>query len=490
MNGQIREIPGYYYDKLKKKYFKVQTSSAAPASSAYSSLDIKRRKLEDERSEALALGIARQKGLIQRSSGLRNSPLSELLAGENVHSHRDVAQTFVAGLAEQGCFHDSDSMPCSCSPLFDIEPRPDIDSSRVDIRIVGDSYFTVCANLNDATHIYGDAMSNRRRGLKVEDIFWSHEYFGDPGESTSLSINKAHRVAARTWLADTSHAGISIISMASSRVESYANVGVVLGPGISQGHEVSVYSSTAAPPESNILFAFGTSHGIMTVDKRDYDAHFISPKPVLHETYPTDIFALEFLSESPSILLSGGRRGILNITDLRLPKFGSNADTIRHPSSITHIRQLDFHRILVSGLNSSLCQYDLRFRKLDTPPTPTPPRKKPRPIQNPNPTKSILEYPEFHNTASIQHGLDIDSETGALAVGQEHDSVHPPVQIFSLHGGHTLRSPRVEKFDMISRDQVVKCVQWVEDVENRAKSLYIGSNGIWRYAWTGDDDFD
>lgn len=68
--------------------------------------------------------------------------------------------------------------------------------------------------------------------------------------------------------------------------------------------------------------------------------------------------------------------------------------------------------------------------------------------------------------------------------------MHPPVQIFSLHGGHTLRSPRVEKFDMISRDQVVKCVQWVEDVENRAKSLYIGSNGIWRYAWTGDDDFD
>lgn len=64
-------------------------------------------------------------------------------------------------------------------------------------------------------------MSNRRRGLKVEDIFWSHEYFGDPGESTSLSINKAHRIAARTWLADTSHAGISIISMASSRVESY-----------------------------------------------------------------------------------------------------------------------------------------------------------------------------------------------------------------------------------------------------------------------------
>lgn len=269
------------------------------------------------------------------------------------------------------------------------------------------------------------------------------------------------------------------------------DVATVLGPGVQQALEVCVYSSTAAPPESNILFAFGTSHGIMTVDKRDYDAHFISPKPTPQTTYPTDVFALEFLSDNPSILLSGGRRGILNITDLRVPKFGLDADTIRHPSSITHIKQLDAHRILVSGLNSSLCQYDLRFRKIDTPTTPVPrTNKKHRSRHNPSPTRSILEYPAFHNTASIQHGLDIDFDTGVVAVGQEHDSVHPAVQLFSLHGGHVLKSPRVEKFGLVAEAQVVKCVQWARDVENRAKSLYIGANGIFRYAWTGDDDFD
>jgi hypothetical protein len=122
-------------DKVKKKYYKIQASSAAPATSAYSSHDIKRRKLEDERSEALALRMARQKGRIQRSGALQSSPLSGLLAGEKVNSPLDAANTFVGGLVEQGSFHDPDSMPGHCSPLFDVEPRPDINSSRVDLRI-------------------------------------------------------------------------------------------------------------------------------------------------------------------------------------------------------------------------------------------------------------------------------------------------------------------------------------------------------------------
>ena len=90
--------------------------------------------------------------------------------------------------------------------------------------------------------------------------------------------------------------------------------------------------------------------------------NWISPQPVSGENHPKDIFSLEFLDDNPSILLSGGRPGILNITDLRVPVFGRNADIITHPSSITHIKQLDAHHILVAGLNSSLRQYDLRFR--------------------------------------------------------------------------------------------------------------------------------
>lgn len=227
----------------------------------------------------------------------------------------------------------------------------------------------------------------------------------------------------------------------------------------------------------------------MTIDSQTNDAHFITPRldNTQPQNTPVDVFALEFFSNNPSILLSGERKGILHVIDLRVPPFGSDADTILHPSCITHIKQLDSHRILVSGLYSSLCQYDLRYRKTDTS-GPDYPRKKSPFGYNANHTRSILDYPDFHNSATIYHGLDVDLETGVVAVAQEHDSVHRPVQIFSLHGGHKLRSPRLEAFTLIYPDQVMRCVKWVEDVKDRAKSLYIGCNGIFRYGWTGDDD--
>src|SRR5215469_7197564 len=176
-----------------------------------------------------------------------------------------------------------------------------------------------------------------------------------------------------------------------------------MGPGVTRGMDIDIYTSATAPSNSPFLFAFGTSHGFFTVSKRDADTSWISPAPNPNTNDPKDIFALSFLSDNPFILLSGTRRGILNITDLRIPKFGADSDIINHPSSITHIKQLDIHRILVSGLNSTLCQYDLRFRKMDTPtPSPAPiwhARKKYKSDRNPKPTCPILTYPDYHNNA-------------------------------------------------------------------------------------------
>lgn len=77
----------------------------------------------------------------------------------------------------------------------------------------------MCLKVQDTTYRYDDVNYNRRCGLEVEDIFWSRVGFGDPGEATSLSVNRESRIAARTWLADSSHTGISIIPMADSRTE-------------------------------------------------------------------------------------------------------------------------------------------------------------------------------------------------------------------------------------------------------------------------------
>lgn len=162
----------------------------------------------------------------------------------------------------------------------------------------------------------------------------------------------------------------------------------------------------------------------MAIETQNADARFLSRK-LFPPEHCRDVFAIEFLSEVPSVLMSGGRSGILNVTDLRVPDFGSQADVIKHQSSITHIKQLDTHRIIVAGLESTLCQYDLRFRK------------------GPKRTQSVLQYPDYQNTASVRIGFDVDVESGIVAAAQEHDISHPPIQLFSLHGGHLLQSEYV-----------------------------------------------
>lgn len=220
--------------------------------------------------------------------------------------------------------------------------------------------------------------------------------------------------------------------------------------------------------------------------------NWISPQPVPGENHPKDIFSLEFLHDNPDILLSGGRPGILNITDLRVPVFGRNADIITHPSSITHIKQLDAHRVLVAGLNSSLCQYDLRFRKEETQSTPWPQiHQKHISRRNRLPTRYSLAYPDYYNEATIQLGFDVDVESGIVAAAQEEDEHHYPVQLFSLHGGHKLVSPFVSKGSYVGDVMNVKCLRFASDIEGRMKSLYVGQPpDIQRFAWAEIEEAD
>jgi hypothetical protein len=241
------------------------------------------------------------------------------------------------------------------------------------------------------------------------------------------------------------------------------------------------------------LFAFGSSHGILTVDK-NVDLSWLTPRrrdsiDGLHNSYQTDIFAIEFLSDNHSILLSGGRKGLLNIVDLRLPNFGTHADVISHPSSITHIKQLDAHRIIVAGLNSTLCQYDLRFRK-DTVQSDSPAeqRQHQKSRRNLKATRSILQYPDFWNNARIGLGFDINFEAGIVAAAQEQDEFHPSVQLFSLHGGHKLRSPGVSKTSPpFEEPQYAKCLQFVGCIEQGIKGLWVGEGrDIRRFSWADE----
>lgn len=151
MDGQIRDIPGYYYGKLgrnghvlvqpantvhidkeKRKYFKIETKS--PAGSAYSSQDVKRRKTVDDDKEKRAKQAIREQGRICRSKILEASLAGQILSRELGQCHGlDAAQLLSGGLVPQG------RLPAflgpNCNPLFTLFPRTDLGPSMVDIRL-------------------------------------------------------------------------------------------------------------------------------------------------------------------------------------------------------------------------------------------------------------------------------------------------------------------------------------------------------------------
>ena len=254
-----------------------------------------------------------------------------------------------------------------------------------------------------------------------------------------------------------------------------------------------MFSSTPGNESSTLLFAFGSSDGILTIDKTRLDLHWTIRNII------SDVWALQFLSDKNDVLLSGGRGGNLWLNDFKEPSsHGSMSKLISHPSAITHIRQLDPHRILVAGLENSLCQYDMRYLKLvEATSAKTAHRSPPgyrthRHDQKATKThtRSVLQYPDYYNTATRDLGLDIDLEMGVVAAAQEANYLQPPVRLFSLWDGDTLRSPALESRYGTSNNapgEHSRCLKFSRDVDNRMKSLYVSRGGsIQRFAWADE----
>jgi hypothetical protein len=119
----------YSADKDKGKYFKIQAN--APARSAYSAQDVKRRRLKDERDQAITEDKARQKGRIRRAT---LDPLTDgVLAREYGNGGGlDGPAVFAKGLVSQGYCLEQYGPPFSL--VFAVHQRPDLGPSMIDLR--------------------------------------------------------------------------------------------------------------------------------------------------------------------------------------------------------------------------------------------------------------------------------------------------------------------------------------------------------------------
>ena len=209
-----------------------------------------------------------------------------------------------------------------------------------------------------------------------------------------------------------------------------------------------VHSSTPAPPSSDLVCVLGSNNGLVQVHSNETlsaIAPKVAPKGM---KLPQEIFAQDFQEGSHNVLLAGGRQPRLWITDLRAPE--PQWSFSKHASSITHIKSVNPHQVLVSGLQSSMALYDTRFLS-----------------RNPRGTKPLLYFPEHHNEAHIHLGWDVAPELNVVAAAQDNGTV----RLFSLRSGRRLRCSTVES---VHASAPIKALMFQGMPRERLPSLFVG----------------
>jgi hypothetical protein len=244
----------------------------------------------------------------------------------------------------------------------------------------------------------------------------------------------------------------------------------------------TLWSATHGAPGSPFVFAIASEDGVITIDQQASLCAWMHP-PVRKSGHRTAIYSVGCLSQYPSVILGGARNGKILFFDVRrkAADYQSGNKGITHPSSVYQIKQLNDNIIVVAGLESTLCNYDIRFIQQR-------PRDKVWPIRDWARThlevsNPVLIYPEHSNTNYTDLGFDIDPEAGIVAAVQENEFY--TVNIFSSKTGQVLRSlnPALlgPAFDLTRAGSL----RFVHDQDSRhMKSLWVakGTEMI-RYAW-------
>ncbi|RGP59729.1 myocyte-specific enhancer factor 2d [Fusarium longipes] len=421
-----REIPGYYFDHDKKKYFKIEKTQTAPSSAAWSSDAVKRRKVEENIQKSAQHRAHLIRNHIKRHFITKDVVASALLAREASLSYaaergrgklEDVdlgAAAWADGLVAKGNVPFAPSfarqrhpnMPCFHVSGEDKKTGLGVAYATLDEESLVGSYIPTDKNDSCGLYLFSPLLSD------PEDVTRPQWLLGE--------TNHYQRLSVRHGLHD----------------------------------EWIVHSSTPAPPSSDLICVIGSNNGLMQVHSNETlsaTAPGVAPKDM---KLPQEIFTQDFQEGNHNVLLAGGRQPRLWVTDLRAPE--PQWLFAKHTSSITHLKSVNPHQVIVSGLQSSMALYDVRFLS-----------------QNPHATKPLLHFPGHHNEAHIHIGWDVCPELNVVAAAQDNGTV----KLFSLRSGRQLRCSAVKA---IRASTPIKALMFQRMPRERIASLFIGEGPLLR----------
>ncbi|KAK8094480.1 hypothetical protein PG997_001165 [Apiospora hydei] len=456
----MREIPGYFYDEEKKRYFKVESSRTAPTTSSWSSDNVKKRRLESQEAAAVLRRLSLDKGRLKRSRLMNDALTGGVYAREYGLVRRDVQEAgYAKGIVEKGMI-----------PLADARWRSSTNVRQLcvigaDTKTgLGVAYATLDELLLFSTYIPRDRNGRVHRQLLANYNTPRGNPYSELAVS-QLSDIKFHKPSTTV-----------LVSSRTGELESpFTNVRI---PGHNRkitDYQINVIAP--GPAASSTVCAIGSNRGILQWDA-ERDPKWLAPSShatAYAEIY-RDIFALEFLNEHPSILLAGGRPGHLSIKDVRDRNDDTRDVSKRLGSPITHIKSLNEHHILVSGLKNSMDVYDVRMLRNTNSSSSSTSRRSNNNNARENrhhPTLAhvlpVIQFPEYRNGPHIQIGLDVDKDNGIVAAAHDDGKV----TVYSTKTGHRLKSPDIDQIR--SHRGVIQSLQFETMPRDNHPTLFVGN---------------
>lgn len=451
------EIPGYYYDEVKKKYFKMEGAQTAPASAAWSSEAVRKRKATAAAGEAARQRAALLSRHIQRHRLGRDAVAAGLLARQTDRADDgDVgAAAWAGGVADKGRIPFVSSfargrfanMACLYVGSDDGKTGLGVAYATLDEETLVGSYVATDANdrvvLDNGPSLHMEMICCPQMS-SIKYHWPSHKMLltsRAPDHSCSLYFFSPPLSALDDgrplWLlGETNH---------------YQRLSI--------RHRLRdewlVHQSTPAPPSSDLLCVIGTNAGVLRVRSNETMAWVAPQSPPKGDDVPLDVLDQDFQQGNHNVLVAGGRQPRLWLTDMRAPD--ARWTHLAHASSLAHVRSVNQHQVLVAGARSAMALYDLRFLSGSGSGS-----------GSGNGAAPLVAFPAYRNEAYLHAGWDVCPALNVVAAAHDDGAV----ALFSLRSGRRLRpGPALAA---LRTDTPVRALQFAQMPRERLPSLFVG----------------
>ncbi|KAI4212045.1 MAG: hypothetical protein LQ351_005227 [Letrouitia transgressa] len=431
------ELPGFYFDQERNRYFKIQPHHVAVKGTGYSQQEIEEAMERLQAKQALAaqnvlnqpepkrrrLNVAIQRApILQRPCGM--SLQREVMAdqrrfmGTRASLWADgLEQRKFLGLEERIthlvrdhatktlCFvTDSSTLQPSRYPVFACTPlATELEGGKKEYHIQSMRH-------RPKSPISSFCLSPCRVLLST-----TYGAITDQCPEASPTLVASHLTPANQYLSaleqwengsPTREWGRGSPDLQSKHLKRFDEGPVV---GLKFRTQCSLWDSAAGPQTDDLVVAIAIDGSISQY--KGPELQFDCMGPIGSKS---DALSVDY--QDHNVILSGYRNGLVRLWDTR-----SQASTIRlqHPSSVAHARAMTGHRIAVAGLSNQLCVYDLRYTErysLDAV------------------TKPSLWFSEHKNMATLRPQLGFDVHQNLVAAATDDNSLH----IFDTVSGQAL----------------------------------------------------